>query len=250
MIGAERQAALDKIHALEDRQHALREKTKTTKLTDPPQRELIEEQNAIRKALGELAEELTDQPRAQTHLDQAKAAAGQATTEIFDGEKEQAVGEQSKVLGHLAALAEELENLSEIDNSDKSADDYAKQVRDLEAAKKDLAEAKPLQDSAAEKTAQSKPKEAAAPEKEVAKKAEAAAKDRDLPENVKSRLAEAGEAANRRRESFGNPGQELAGRRNPSRPGTRPSRKPPMPWNGRRRKSRRPSRMPSAARPR
>ncbi len=63
LIGAERQAALDKIHALEDRQRELREKTKTTKLTDPPQRELIEEQNAIRKALGDLAEELGDQPR-------------------------------------------------------------------------------------------------------------------------------------------------------------------------------------------
>jgi hypothetical protein len=181
LIGAERQAALDKIHALEDRQRELREKTKNTKLTDPPQRELIDEQNAIRKALGELAEELSDQPRAQTHLDAAKAAAGQATTEIFDGEKEQAVGEQSKVLGHLAALAEELENLSEVDDSDKSADDYAQEVKDLEAAKEDVKQAQSLQEAAGQKTAESKPKEAAAPQKEVAKKAEAAAQDRDLP---------------------------------------------------------------------
>jgi hypothetical protein len=195
LIGAERQAALDKIHALEDRQRELREKTKNTKLTDPPQRELIDEQNAIRKALGELAEELSDQPRAQTHLDAAKAAAGQATTEIFDGEKEQAVGEQSKVLGHLAALAEELENLSEVDDSDKSADDYAQEVKDLEAAKEDVKQAQSLQEAAGQKTAESKPKEAAAPQKEVAKKAEAAAQDRDLPESVKSRLAEAKEAA-------------------------------------------------------
>jgi hypothetical protein len=195
LIGAERQAALDKIHALSERQRELREKTKTTKLTDPPQRELIDEQNAIRKALGDLAEELSDQPRAQTHLDQAKSAASQATTEIFDGEKDQAVSEQSKVLGHLAALAEELESMSEADNSDRSADEYARQVKDLEAAKKDVNEAKSQQETAQQKTAESKPQEAVGPQNQVANKTEAAAKDRDLPESVKSRLAEAQEAA-------------------------------------------------------
>lgn len=195
LIGAERQAALDKIHALEERQRELRQKTETTKLTDPPQRELIDEQNAIRKELGVLADELTDQPRAQTHLDAAKAAASQATTEIFDGEKEQAVSEQGKVLGHLAALAEELENLSEVDDSDKSADEYAQQVKDLEAAKEDVKQAQTLQATADQKTAEAKPNEAVQPQKEVASKAEAAAKDRDLPESVKSRLDEAKAAA-------------------------------------------------------
>ncbi|MBW3540308.1 MAG: hypothetical protein KY476_08560, partial [Planctomycetes bacterium] len=117
LIGAERQQALDKVRELAEKQAKLREKTEQTQLKQPPEKELVQEQADIRRELGDLAESLHDLPGAEEHLEQAKAAADEATTDLFDAEQAEAIEQQGKVLGHLAALEEMLINASDIDDS-------------------------------------------------------------------------------------------------------------------------------------
>src|SRR5690606_3946574 len=104
---------------------------------------------------------------------------------------EEATAEQSKVLGNLAEIAEQLQNAAGLDQADKSAEEFAELVRNLEQVREELKPALKKQEQAAEKAAE-KPAEAKAAEEEAATTVEKiTAAERELPQAVKSRLEEA-----------------------------------------------------------
>jgi hypothetical protein len=193
LIGADREAALEMVRELLKRQEALRGQTRTQDLSAPQAERLVEEQAAIRKDLGKLSEALEQVPATLPLAEQAKAAAYDATGKLFEARADEALAEQGKVLGSLAQIEEQLLNDVDLDRSDKTAEELAKLVRELEKTRAELQQASQSQRKA-EAAAPAKPLDAATQEQQVAKAAAKAA-SRKLPAGVKSRLADAEEAA-------------------------------------------------------
>ena len=191
LIGSEKQELVKQIQKLAERQKELREQVRKSDLSQPTE-QLIEEQTEIQQELQQLADKL-ESPSEQVHADQATDAAEEAAAKIFEGEKAAAVAEQNKVLGNLAALLEKLKANSPVDSLDKSAAELAQRVKDLEAAKQDLQQIQKQQEQASE-TARKDRKQAAVQEQKVAAKLTETPKNRDLPQNVESRVADAQEA--------------------------------------------------------
>jgi len=188
LIGSKRQELVKEIQELAKKQRELRDQVQKSDLSRPTER-LIEEQTKIQEKLQELADKL-ESPSEQVHADQATDAAEEAAAKIFENEKEDAVAEQNKVLGNLAALEEKLKINSPVDSLDKSAAELARRVKDLESAKQDLQEAQEQQKQAS-KTAKKDRNQAAAQEQKVAKNLAETLKNRDLPDNVESRIEDA-----------------------------------------------------------
>ncbi len=86
------------------KQEQLRQETKKTQLTEKTAEALVEKQAQLRKDLNKLNEAIERLPATAPLLEQAKAAAYEATADLFDAKKEEAVSEQSKVLGNLRRL--------------------------------------------------------------------------------------------------------------------------------------------------
>jgi hypothetical protein len=193
LIGADREAALEMVRELLKRQEAIRSKTSKQDLSAPEAESLVEEQAAIRKDLGKLSEGLEEVPSTLPLAEQAKAAAYEATGKLFEARAEEAMAEQGKVLGSLAQIEEQLLNDVDLDRSDKSAEEFAKLVRDLEKTQAELKQAKTSQERA-NAAVQTRPADATAPEQQVAKTLTKAAAKK-LPAGIQSRLAEAEEAA-------------------------------------------------------
>lgn len=183
LLNTERQQAIDAVHDLAKKQEALRE---ATRKADPKDAEkLVEQQATIKKELEKLTAQVTA-PAAQALLDQAKLAAKEATEELFNAQPEKAEAEQGKVLGNLAELQAQLQ-ADVATNADKSAEQFAKLVADLEQAKADVAKLQEQQ-SAAEKQPAA---EAAAQEKQIAAETAKVDDNRTLPDAVKNALTEA-----------------------------------------------------------
>ena len=192
LIGTDRQAALDKVRELAERQEKAREEVRQSDSSEPPQTELVEEQAEIRRELGKL-DALLESATEQTHREQAEQAAMEATADLFDAEHQDALREQGKVLGHLAALEELLKQIPTMEDPDKSADEYADLIRDLEAARDELQAIQKEQQDAS-KTAESNRPEAKTKEEEIAKELSEVPQDRELPDAVQSRVASAEDA--------------------------------------------------------
>ena len=193
LIGTDRETLLEMVRELTRQQEELRNKTRQTDLGQPEAEQLVEQQAAVHKQLGKLADSLSEFPNTEPLVEQAKAAAYEATGRLFDAKREEALTEQAKVLGGLAEIEQRLQEASDIDNADKTAEEYAQQVRDLEATREELREAEQQQQQA-NQAAKTEPAKAQPAEEKVAAIAEKAM-ERKLPPAVKSRLAETAAAA-------------------------------------------------------
>ncbi len=149
LIGTGTDEALQKVEALIAKQEAIREKTRETPANEKAAEKLIEDQAQLRKELNQLSETLEKQPTAEPLLEQAKAAAFEATADLFDAKRPEAVREQSKVLGNLAAIAEQLQNAADPTRSTMSAQQLAQQLQQLHEAQKELVPAQAQQHQAA-----------------------------------------------------------------------------------------------------
>jgi len=203
IVSSERQAAADRLRAIEQKQRQLQKDVEKTQLKVPPPQDMVKAQIEIRREMAGLSDLLKKIPEAERHLDPAVKAASQATSNLFSAKKSETLLEQSKVLAHLKAAQEALANASDAESGDKSAAEYAKQVKSLEAAKKSLTEAGTAQQATLAKSSES-PVEDQKPAAEVAKKLSEAAAQPDLPRDVQTRIAEAESAVQAERKELAN----------------------------------------------
>ncbi len=199
LINADRQAAVAMVQAITKQQEQILQQTQAAEQKTPPNvdKPLIDQQAKVQADLGKLAQALQqaaeDNPKLQPLLEQAKAAAQEARTELFENKLAEAEQDQSKVLGNLAQIEDQLEQANGTDQNDKSAAELAQQVKELEKAKEAVKQALQQQEQATQKAAQEPAVAKAAEEQAAAKIAEAA--KAELPNAVESRLAEAEAAA-------------------------------------------------------
>lgn len=193
-ISNENREALDRIRAITEKQQQLQQETKALDPKQPPPEAVVEKQAQIQTAVAELQKLLPELPTAERLTEQAEAAAKDATAALFDGQLPTAVAEQSEVLGNLAALEQLLAQGADEPASDRTAEELAKMVAELEQAKAKLEEAAKKQD-AAQQQADKNTKEAAPLEKQAAEAIEAAKNVGELPSEVERRLEEAEQAA-------------------------------------------------------
>jgi hypothetical protein len=194
LLHADRAAARELIRSLIDRQEQLRQRTRSADLNVPDAEKLVEEQASIRKELNRLGPALQSTPAADELLEQARAAAYEATGQLFDAHREQALAEQGKVLGNLAQIAEQLMSADELENPDKSADEYAQIVARLDRAREAIDRIRATQRQAT-RAARNDPAAAASLEQQAAAELDRFADKASLPNSIQSRLADAGAAA-------------------------------------------------------
>lgn len=189
-LNSEKMATIDRLRALTERQKLIREETK--KLTDnqQPSAELVEQQSQVQKEIAHLQESIRDNPKAETHVQQAESAALDAAANLLDNKTEQAIVDQGRVLGNLAALEMALKDQEKGQSRDKSANELAQAVKALTETKAALAEAQKKHDDAEKKAEQNA--QSAAPDEKSASEIVKRAMDKfDLPAQVEAALADA-----------------------------------------------------------
>jgi hypothetical protein len=199
LIGHDRDAARQFVDDLVRRQEELREKTEAADLTDATQADqLIDEQAAIQEDIGKLSEAIADLPRAESLMEQARSAANEAKSELFQGDGEQAADEQGEVLGNLAEIRAQLDQAAEAERGDRSADEQAEAVAALEQASEALQAAMEAQKPVSEKIEAAETQAQAAeakPAAEAVAEAIAEAAAEELPPAVQARVRQAAQAA-------------------------------------------------------
>jgi ribonuclease HI len=98
-VASDREAALKMVREMMKKQEQLREQTRKADLQPPKRDELVQQQQKVQEELGQVAQELEKFPTTQPLLEQAKAASLEATQQIFEEKRAEAVTEQNKVLG-------------------------------------------------------------------------------------------------------------------------------------------------------
>jgi hypothetical protein len=190
LIGTDREALLELVRELTRRQEALRTQTEKTNLNERTAEALVDQQSSLHKDLSRLGDALQAFPSAQPLAEQAKAAAYEATARLFDARQADALAQQTKVLGNLAEIEEQLRTAADADAADKTAQEYAQIVRALESARDELIPAQADQ-SRATKAAPTDRAAAKSAQEQVAARAAEAAKNQPLPQASAARLAEA-----------------------------------------------------------
>jgi len=186
------EALLKEVAHLTKRQEELKQKTKTENLNDKAAEAILQEQAKLHKDLDKLDEGLKRVPGAETPLRQAKAAAYEATANLFAAKQPEAVQEQDKVLANLAKVTEQLKKAANEANTAKSADELARLAEHLKKARDAVNESEPHQRKAFDKNA--KADGVKDDLVEIAKRLAKAHSEPMLPPQVAARIQEAKEA--------------------------------------------------------
>jgi hypothetical protein len=194
LISSDREQALKLIREMLEKQEALRAETQAKDLKEDQLRELVDRQAQLQKELDQLAPVLDEFPTASPLLEQAKAAAFEASADLFENRQEEAVAEQTQVIGALAEIEQQLQNVISRETSDRSADELAADVQKLADTKQQLEQIAKTQEQATQ-NAKDQPAEAKKQEAEVAEKLKSLAASEDLPSVVKAPIQDAQEAA-------------------------------------------------------
>ncbi|RLS76393.1 MAG: hypothetical protein DWI03_09280, partial [Planctomycetota bacterium] len=197
--------------ALADQARQLRDEIAKAPLDERGIETLVEKQSQFRSELNELGKSLGNDARLEPLAEQAREAAGQAATELFEGDREEAVTEQGKAAGALTEIADRLEQAGAQGNERRSAEELARRVDDLRKAAAELAEAA-RQPTAAHAAAKTDPQAAAAAERQFAAALPQIAKGKDLPETVAVRLDDATRSAQDAAEALDKAARDAAAR--------------------------------------
>jgi len=198
LISSDREQALKLVRELLEKQEQLREEVRRTeKFEEQAVEKMVETQSEIHKAMGNLSDALDEFPATEPLLEQAKAAAYEAAAQLFEEHKPETLAEQTKVIGSLAEIEEQLKHAINLEQADKSAEQLAQESQRLEQLAQQLEEITVEQEKVVENAA---PNAAQAQQEErrvaaaLAEATQAAtADDQDLPGVVESRLADAQE---------------------------------------------------------
>ncbi len=191
LVASTDEEALAAVRDLMKRQETLRHETKQADLADRASEELTDREGEIHKDLAQLNTLLDRLPAAQPLLEQAKKAAYNATGDLFDKKKSEALDEQSKTSSALAQLERKLMQAAEQESADKSAAELAQEVKNLEKVQKQLSEAQQDEHQASAAAQSKQPQAAAQADQRAAEALAAAADSSPLPPAVKYRLDEA-----------------------------------------------------------
>ena len=194
LIGADREAVLEMVRDMIEKQEELRETVREDDLVEETAKdEFAFDQRQIQQALGTLAETLADFPEVDPLVAQSRESAARAEAELFEGDKTAALLEQGQVVGSLAEIEQQLQRALESDAGDKTADELAEQVKQLERLDQLLDQAVATQEKA---TGQAVKNAAAAwqVEQQVAKQLEAAEQLGEFSRGIESRLDDAQDA--------------------------------------------------------
>jgi hypothetical protein len=189
-LNSENMKSQDRVRALMERQKQLREETKSLIDVQKPSAEMVERQAELQKQIASLAESIRDNQKAESHIQQAEAAALDAAANLLDNKLEQAYADQGRVLGNLSAMELALKDQARQQSKDKSANELADAVKALQEARSSLKEAQQKQLQAvanAEQNAQS----AIPPTKDAADLTQRAMDKLDLPAAIENAMADA-----------------------------------------------------------
>ena len=195
-----------RIHDLSKRQEQLREATKRADLSRPESEKLVSQQADIRKQIATLQESVANQPEVRHPLEAAQQSADNATTDLFDQKKPNAMAKQDDVIRKLEEAANEAERADAADMAQLSADELQQRIEDLEKAVDELRQANQQQKAASE-TSEKNPPEAGHMEQQVDQHLANAEKPQMLPNNVRSRIGEAREAVHNAEANMNQPDQ-------------------------------------------
>jgi len=189
------QHAMEKaIQDLVDRQAEIRQATNQSDASERDLQQLTQQQSQVQKDMAELGRQPQAAAEAAKPLEEAKQAAEEATAKLFEGNPKEAVPQQDKVLENLNKATQAMENPAKPENKPNEPERMAQATADLEAARKDLEKIQQEQKQASA-TAVNKPAEARPQENQIARELTEVPKNRNLPEQVTSRVHEAQQAA-------------------------------------------------------
>jgi hypothetical protein len=177
-----------------DRQKELRAQTAGADLTASEADRLIDAQSEIRKELERLAEGASSNPAAREPLEQAAAAAKQATSRLFDSNRDAALAAQDDVLKNIGRSMEQAKRSNDREQPEQSASDLAAATRDLEAAR-DAMQRIARQQAQVDRDAGTAPDKAVQTEQSVAADLGHVGDEDHLPPSVARSLSEARDAA-------------------------------------------------------
>ena len=185
-------AARNLLQEISQRQQEIRQ---ATSQADPAQTdELVQQQTDVGRELAELREQFDPASAAQKALEEAAAAAQEASAQLFEEKHDEALAQQDRVLDRLAEAARQMDEPNSATAAALTPEQFQQLINDLAAARQDVERIRREQDAASQ-TAQVKPAEAAPQENRIADELAEVPKNRHLPTQVDARLAEAQEAA-------------------------------------------------------
>ncbi|MBI5760689.1 MAG: hypothetical protein HZA46_19395 [Planctomycetales bacterium] len=194
LLDADRDSSLAAVREVFEKQEQLRDQTKQAAAAKTDPEKLVAQQNDVAQDLRKLAEALADNPDVRELVEQARVAATEARTDLFESTLPEAMADQDKVLASLAEVAERLATDPSPTENDRTAEEMKALVRDLETAKDEMAA---IQKQQAEASRSAKKPEAEPTRKQEQTVAEALtnlAEKKDLPQSVEEKLAAAAEA--------------------------------------------------------
>jgi hypothetical protein len=194
LLDADRDASLAAVREVFEKQEQLRDQTKQAAAAKTDPEKLVAQQNDVAQDLRKLAEALADNADVRELVEQARTAATEARTDLFESKLPEAMADQDKVLASLAEVAERLAADPSPTENARSAEEMKALVRDLESAKNEMAA---IQKQQAEASRTAKKPDAEPTRKQEQAVAEAltkVAEKNDLPQSVESKLAAAAEA--------------------------------------------------------
>jgi hypothetical protein len=190
LISSDREEALKMVREMIERQQTLREQAADDRLSDQQRNELVDQQTQLQRDLAKMDAALQPFAGAEPLLDQAKTAAAEAATQLFDGDTRQAQAEQGQVIGSLSAIEDQLQRGLAQDLSDKSAQQLMDEVAQLEALETKLDAISEKQQGVVEQAAE-KPAEVRETQEQVAQQLDEAGEPELLPPTIQSRLEDA-----------------------------------------------------------
>ena len=194
LLDADRDASLAAVREVFAKQEQLRDQTKQAAAAKSNPEKLVAQQNDVAQDLRKLAEALADNADVRELVEQARAAATEARTDLFESKLPEAMADQDKVLASLAEVAERLASDSSPTENNRTAEEMKALVRDLEAAKNEMAAIQKQQAEASRSAKKPEAEPTRTQEQTVAEALTNLAEKKDLPQSVESKLAAAAEA--------------------------------------------------------
>ncbi|HAY79044.1 MAG TPA: hypothetical protein DCY79_04485, partial [Planctomycetaceae bacterium] len=194
LVTSDREAALELVRDLIRKQEELRDQTRESNEPQAQANDFVTQQTEVNQQLEDLAQQLDEFEETQALLDQAQEAGEDAESDLFEGKKDDAVLDQSKVIGSLAQIAEQLESNAPSAPSDKSAAELAEDVQQLEQLADELDEVATQQKAVVEQAKDDAGK-AKQMQEEVAKTLAEKTQEQEVSPVIEAAIAEAKENA-------------------------------------------------------
>ncbi len=201
LLSADREAALELVRELRERQEKVNEATKKSPLNDETSAPLVDRQLAVQKDLGHLPQLLKQSPGLLNHVEQARKSAAESADKLFQNEREAAVAAQQDIARNLQELERRLMDDVVQASPDRSAAELKREVSDLQKLQKELQSARQKTLAARQQLPQDRA-QARQTTKQAASDLDTATDGKQLPNIVRARTEEAADAADAARESL------------------------------------------------